>query len=99
VPLISGAACAVPSIIGTLTIYNWKDRIITIFVTPLMSCSARIPIYTVIIALIVPEKYYFGFLNLQGIALMALYLLGFVAALLSAMALKFFLKTDRKSVV
>jgi ferrous iron transport protein B len=97
VPLISGAACAVPAIMSTRTIDNWKDRMITIFVTPLMSCSARIPIYTVIIALIVPEKYYLGFLNLQGIALMGMYLLGFVAALLSAMALKFFLKTKERS--
>ncbi|HSI90199.1 MAG TPA: ferrous iron transport protein B [Adhaeribacter sp.] len=97
VPLISGAACAVPAIMSTRTIDNWKDRIITIFVTPLMSCSARIPIYTIIIALVVPEKYYLGFLNLQGIALMSLYLLGFVAALLSAMALKFFLKTRERS--
>ncbi len=97
VPLISGAACAVPAIMSTRTIDNWKDRMITIFVTPLMSCSARIPIYTVIIALVVPEKYYLGFLNLQGIALMGMYLLGFVAALLSAMALKFFLKTKERS--
>ena len=97
VPLISGAACAVPAIMSTRTIDNWKDRMITIFVTPLMSCSARIPIYTVIIALIVPEKYYFGFLNLQGVALMGMYLFGFVAALLSAMALKFFLKTKERS--
>jgi ferrous iron transport protein B len=97
VPLISGAACAVPAIMSTRTIDNWKDRMITIFVTPLMSCSARIPIYTVIIALVVPERYYFGFLNLQGIALMGLYLLGFVAALLSAMMLKFFLKTKERS--
>ncbi|MBK0404384.1 ferrous iron transport protein B [Adhaeribacter sp. BT258] len=97
VPLISGAACAVPAIMSTRTIDNWKDRMITIFVTPLMSCSARIPIYTVIIALIIPEKYYFGFLNLQGIVLMGMYLLGFVAALLSAMALKFFLKTKERS--
>lgn len=97
VPLISGAACAVPAIMSTRTIDNWKDRMITIFVTPLMSCSARIPIYTVIIALIVPEVYYFGFLNLQGIALMGMYLLGFVAALLSAMAMKFILKTKERS--
>src|SRR5690606_37548240 len=75
VPLISGVACAVPAVMAARNIDNWKDRMITIFVTPLMSCSARIPVYTVLIALVVPETYYLGFLNLQGIVLMGLYLL------------------------
>lgn len=97
VPLISGVACAVPAVMAARNIDNWKDRMITIFVTPLMSCSARIPVYTVLIALVVPETYYLGFLNLQGIVLMALYLLGFVAALLSAWAMKLILKTKERS--
>ncbi|WP_299759012.1 ferrous iron transport protein B [uncultured Pontibacter sp.] len=97
VPLISGVACAVPAVMSARTIENWKDRMITIFVTPLMSCSARIPVYTVLIALVVPEKYYFGFLNLQGIVLMALYLIGFLAAILSALLLKIILKARERS--
>jgi ferrous iron transport protein B len=84
---------------ATRNIGNWKDRLITIFVTPLISCSARIPIYTILIALVVPERKLFGldFLNLQGFALMALYLLGFAAALLSAWIMKLVLKTKEKS--
>ncbi|MBB6609969.1 ferrous iron transport protein B [Pontibacter sp. Tf4] len=97
VPLISGVACAVPAVMSARTIENWKDRMITIFVTPLMSCSARIPVYTVLIALVVPEVYYFGFLNLQGIVLMALYLIGFLAAILSALLLKVILKARERS--
>ncbi|SIT95106.1 ferrous iron transport protein B [Pontibacter indicus] len=97
VPLISGVACAVPAVMSARTIENWKDRMITIFVTPLMSCSARIPVYTVLIALVVPEVYYFGFMNLQGIVLMGLYLLGFVSAILSALLLKVVLKARERS--
>ncbi|MBC5775980.1 ferrous iron transport protein B [Pontibacter sp. KCTC 32443] len=97
VPLISGVACAVPAVMSARTIENWKDRMITIFVTPLMSCSARIPVYTVLIALVVPEKYYFGFLNLQGLVLMALYLIGFLAAIFSALLLKTILKARERS--
>ncbi|RIJ37319.1 ferrous iron transport protein B [Pontibacter oryzae] len=97
VPLISGVACAVPAVMSARTIENWKDRMITIFVTPLMSCSARIPVYTVLIALVVPEKYYLGFLNLQGLVLMGLYLIGFLAAILSALLLKIILKARERS--
>ncbi|WP_181305014.1 ferrous iron transport protein B [Rufibacter sp. XAAS-G3-1] len=97
VPLISGVACAVPAIMATRTIDNWKDRMITIFVTPLMSCSARLPIYTVMIALVVPEKYYLGFMSLQGLVLMGLYLIGFLAAIFSAALLKWVLKTKERS--
>ncbi|WP_276498781.1 ferrous iron transport protein B [Pontibacter litorisediminis] len=97
VPLISGVACAVPAVMSARTIENWKDRMITIFVTPLMSCSARIPVYTVLIALVVPEVYYFGFLNLQGLVLMGLYLIGFLAAVLSAWLLKVILKARERS--
>lgn len=97
VPLISGVACAVPAVMSARTIENWKDRMITIFVTPLMSCSARIPVYAVLIALVVPEKYYLGFLNLQGLVLMGLYLIGFLAAILSALLLKTILKARERS--
>ena len=97
VPLISGLACAVPAIMGARTIESWKDRMITIFVTPLMSCSARIPVYTVLVALVVPDRAVWGFLNLRGVALMGLYLLGVVAALGSAWVLKTLLKARERS--
>jgi ferrous iron transport protein B len=97
VPLISGVACAVPAIMSARTIENWKDRIITIFVTPLMSCSARIPVYTVLIGLVVPDEPVLGIFNLRGIALMGLYLLGFFSAIFSALALKILLRTQERS--
>lgn len=97
VPLISGVACAVPAIMATRSIDNWKERLVTIFVTPLMSCSARIPVFAVLIGLVIPEKYILGIFNLQGLALMALYLLGFVAAILSAWVMSKILKTKEKS--
>jgi len=98
VPLISGVACAVPAIMSTRSISSWKDRLITIMVTPLMSCSARLPIYTVLIALVVPEKgTLWGLFNLQGLALFALYLLGFFMALVSAYVLKRILKVKERS--
>ncbi|MEY3917694.1 MAG: hypothetical protein RLZZ132_29 [Bacteroidota bacterium] len=98
VPLISGVACAVPAIMSTRSIGSWKDRLITILVTPLMSCSARLPIYTVLIALVVPEKNtLFGLFNLQGVALFGLYLLGFFMALVSAWVMKVILKAKEKS--
>lgn len=98
VPLISGVACAVPAIMSTRSIGSWKDRLITILVTPLMSCSARLPIYTVLIALVVPEnKALFGLFNLQGVALFGLYLLGFFMALVSAWVMKVILKSKEKS--
>ncbi|HMP98207.1 MAG TPA: ferrous iron transport protein B [Cyclobacteriaceae bacterium] len=96
VPLLSGVACAVPAIMATRNIENWKDRLITIMVTPLMSCSARLPVYTIIISLVVPAKIYLGLINLQGIALMGMYLLGFVAALFSAFVMKLIIKTRDK---
>ena len=98
VPMISGVACAVPAIMSTRSIGSWKDRLITIMVTPLMSCSARLPIYTVLIALVVPEKStLFGILNLQGVVLFAMYLLGFFTALISAYVMKLFLKVRERS--
>ncbi|AFD09344.1 ferrous iron transport protein B [Solitalea canadensis] len=88
VPLISGVACAVPAIMSTRTIENWKDRIITILVTPLMSCSARLPVYTLLIALVVPDNKLFGFLSLQGLTLLGMYLIGFFAAISAAWVMK-----------
>jgi len=97
VPLMSGVACAIPAIMATRTIDNWKERMITIFVTPLMSCSARLPVFTILIALIVPEEKVFGFFNLQGFALMGLYLLGFLAAIGSAWVMKQLVRVKERS--
>lgn len=97
VPLMSGVACAIPAIMATRTIDNWKERMITIFVTPLMSCSARLPVFTILIALIVPDEKVVGFFNLQGLALMGLYLLGFVAALFSAWVMKLLVRVKERS--
>lgn len=97
VPLISGMACAVPSIMATRSIENKKEKLITILVTPLMSCSARLPVYTLLIAMLVPAEAKWGPFNLHGIVLMFMYLLGFGAALLSAFVFKFFIKAERKN--
>ncbi len=97
IPLISGVACAVPAIMSARTISSWKERIITIFVTPLMSCSARLPVYTLLISLVVPQDEKSGFFNYQGLILMVLYLIGFVAALLAALIMKWILKAREKS--
>ncbi|MEJ0055207.1 MAG: ferrous iron transport protein B [Bacteroidota bacterium] len=97
VPLMSGLACAIPAIMATRTIDNWKDRLITIFVTPLMSCSARLPVFAILVALIVPEERVFGFISLQGVALMGLYLLGFFAAMFSALLMKAIIKVNERS--
>ncbi len=97
IPLISGVACAVPAIMSARTISSWKERIITIFVTPLMSCSARLPVYTLLISLVVPQDKNSGFFNYQGLILMALYLIGFIAAIGSAWVMKWILKAKEKS--
>lgn len=97
VPLMSGIACAVPAIMSARTIENWKDRLITIMVTPLMSCSARLPVYTLLISIVVPSEKVLGFLNLQGLVLMGMYLLGFVAAIFSAYVMKLIIKTKERS--
>ena len=95
--LLSGVACAVPAIMGTRTISNWKERIITILITPLMSCSARLPVYTFIITLTIPAYYVGGFLNIQGLILLSFYLLGFIVALLVALIAKRFIPETQKS--
>lgn len=97
IPLISSVACAVPAIMSTRTIPNFKERLITIMVAPLISCSARIPVYTLLIALVIPADEQVGIFNLQGLVMMGLYLLGFVAALLAALVFKWFLKSREKS--
>ena len=96
-PMISGFACAVPAIMSARNIENRKERLLTILVTPLMSCSARLPVFTILIALVVPNTYYLGFLSLQGLVMMALYLLGTVMALIVSSVLKFFIKLQEKS--
>ncbi|MGY5353819.1 ferrous iron transport protein B [Wenyingzhuangia sp. IMCC45467] len=97
VPLISGTACAIPAIMATRNIENWKERLITILVTPFTTCSARLPVYAIIISLIVPAEAKFMSFNVQGLMLMALYLLGFGMAILSATVLDKFLKLGSKS--
>ena len=95
-PLISGMACAVPAIMAARTIQNRKERIITILVTPLMSCSARLPVYTMLISLVIP-KHQFGIFNLQGLALMGLYLLGFAMALIVAKVMDMFITAKERN--
>ena len=99
VPLISSAACAIPGVMATRTIQSWNERLTTILVAPLMSCSARIPVYTLLIALVIPDQQIWGFLNLQGLVLFGLYALGLVTALLVALVIKqFFRKSSERSV-
>lgn len=96
VPMIGGLACAVPSIMSARNIENWKDRIITIMVTPLVSCSARLPIYTLLIALVVPSERLWGIFNLQALALMAMYLLSLISAVLVAWVMKYLIKARER---
>jgi len=97
IPLISGTACAIPAIMATRTIASWKERLITILVTPFTTCSARLPVYAILIALIIPDKKILGFLNLQGLVLLSLYALGFASAILAAYILHKTLKVESKS--
>jgi ferrous iron transport protein B len=97
VPLISGFACAIPAIMATRTIENWKERLTTILVTPFISCSARLPVFAILVAVVIPEDRLFGFFNLQGLALMGLYLLGVAAALGSAAIMKWLIHTRERS--
>jgi ferrous iron transport protein B len=96
VPLISGTACAIPAIMATRNIENWKERLITILVTPFTTCSARLPVYLIIIALVIPEGSFLG-VSYQALTLMMLYMLGFGMAIFSAYILNKILKTNRKS--
>ena len=96
-PMISSFACAVPAIMSARNIENKKERLLTILVTPLMSCSARLPVYTILIALVVDDHYYFGFLSLQGLVMMGLYFLGTFMALFVSYILKWFITIKEKS--
>jgi ferrous iron transport protein B len=96
-PMISGFACAVPAIMSARNIENKKERLLTIMVTPFMSCSARLPVYTILISLVIDKKIYFGFLSLQGLVMMGLYLLGIVMALFASLVLKWFIHIKEKS--
>tara|TARA_B110000003_G_scaffold152808_3_gene153557 strand:+ start:28077 stop:30197 length:2121 start_codon:yes stop_codon:yes gene_type:complete len=97
IPLISGTACAIPAIMATRNINGWKERLITILVTPFTTCSARLPVYAIIIALIVPDEKVFGIFNLQGLTLLSLYILGFTTAIIAAIILHKTLKVKSVS--
>jgi len=96
-PMISGFACAVPAIMSTRNIENKKERLLTILVTPLMSCSARLPVYTMLIAVAVPNQRVLGIFNLQGLVMMGLYILGLVMAMIVSYVAKAFIKLKEKS--
>lgn len=96
-PLISGFACAVPAIMSARNIENRKERLLTILITPLMSCSARLPVYVILIGLVIPNTFLLGFLSVQGLVMMGLYLLGLAVALLIAFIAKWFIKIKEKS--
>jgi ferrous iron transport protein B len=96
VPLMSSVACAIPGVMAARTISDWKERLITILVAPLMSCSARIPVYTLLIAIVIPDETVFGFMNVQGLVLFGLYMLGTVFALIVAVVLKFMIKSKEQ---
>ena len=96
-PMISGFACAIPAIMSARNIENRKERLLTILITPLMSCSARLPVYTILIGLVIPQKYLFGFIGLPGLVMLGLYLLGFVMALVVSYVAKWFIRINEKS--
>ena len=96
VPLIGGFACAVPSIMSTRTIENWKDRMITIMVTPLVTCSARLPIYILLISLVVPNRNVWWIFNLQGLALTGMYVFSLISAVVVAFVLKYVIKGSER---
>ena len=96
-PMISGFACAVPAIMSARNIENKKERLLTILVTPLMSCSARLPVYFILTSLVIPNKYFLGFISLRGLVMMALYLLGTLLAFVVAWVAKHFIKSNERS--
>jgi len=97
IPLVSGVACAIPAIMSARNIESWRERLITILVTPFITCGARIPVYTILIALIIPDKTYYGIFSLQGLTMMGLYLLGFAASLVAAYVLHKVMKVKTRS--
>lgn len=96
-PLISGFACAVPAIMSARNIENRKERLLTILITPLMSCSARLPVYTILIGLVIPNEYLLGFFSVQALVMMGLYLLGLLVALIVSYIAKLFIKIKERS--
>ncbi len=96
-PMISGFACAVPAIMSARNIENKKERLLTILITPLMSCSARLPVFTILIALVIPRTTILGFIGLQGLVMMGLYLMGIIMALIVSYVAKWFIKIQEKS--
>ena len=96
-PMIGGFACAVPAIMSARNIENKKERLLTIMVTPFMSCSARLPVFTILASLVVPNKNILGIFSLQGLVLMGLYVLGIVIALLVSYLMNLFIKIKEKS--
>lgn len=96
IPLLSGAACAIPAVMSARTISNWKERMITIMVVPLMSCTARIPVYTLLISMMIPAEKKWLIFNLQGLTMMGFYMIGFVSAIGVALIMKLILKTKSK---
>ena len=97
IPLISGTACAIPAVMATRTITGWKERLITILVTPFTTCSARLPVYAILISLVIPDKKFLGYFSLQGFTLLSLYILGFAIAIISAFLLHKFMKVKSTS--
>jgi ferrous iron transport protein B len=97
IPLLSGAACAIPAVMSARTIPNWKERIITIMVVPLMSCAARLPVYTLLISMMIPADQKWFIFNLQGLTMMGFYLIGFVSAILIAWLMKYIIKSKERS--
>ena len=97
IPLISGTACAIPAVMATRTISGWKERLITILVTPFTTCSARLPVYAILISLVIPDKKFLDYFSLQGFTLLSLYVLGFAIAIISAFLLHKFMKVKSTS--
>jgi ferrous iron transport protein B len=96
-PMIGGFACAVPAIMSARNIENQKERLLTILVTPFMSCSARLPVFTILTSLIIPNKYILGIISLQGLVMMSLYVFGIIIALLVSYVLNLFINIKEKS--
>ena len=97
VPLVSSTACAIPAIMSTRNIENMKERLLTILVTPFMTCSARLPIYSIIIGLVIPNEYFLGVLNYRALMLFMMYIIGFLMSLLASWVLKKVIKGNKKS--
>lgn len=97
VPFLSGMACAIPAVMAARTIENPKHRLITVLVTPFMSCTARLPVYAILISLVIPDTYFFGFIGLQGLVFMGMYLLGFITALIASYILSRILYKNQSS--